>query len=549
MKQILIIILILITCSCSKTDTTNNHLTHAHALMNEYPDSALSILEKTEQQSLNNGYNKAYHALLLTQARYKNYIFETNDSLISSAVKYFEKNNHHENLFFSLYYRALIYFNNEKYNSSLIDALRAHDICEESDSALFSAKIHELLADIYNTLYNLDIAIFHREKAYINYIKAQKKDKAIYSLINLAREYSSFGKPNKAIDILNNAESDIEKNDSMLLGFLYDSYMYPLLNLGKTDDALTKFRLAQKFLGNNFSSYLDYPTASLIFINSGQIDSAEYYLKHATKHNESYHNAQYKLQKAKKNYIESIAEFEKMFNTHNEKVNKVLQQSNVFKEREYYNSKSEIEYFRIEVLIFILITTCLCFFFEIRRNKQKSDERMHEAQELTQQVQNQKTILEKQHFLVTKLFQSHYETLDTLSNEYFEKKDSDIMRRTIVKDFEKEINKMKHPESLKKLEIIVNECRNNIIARLKYQFPQFKEKDILFLTLIFAGFSPRSVCLFTDIKIGNYYNKKARIKRKIEASNSPDKTLFISAIDNTLKNKQLTSQKALKATV
>ena len=42
--------------------------------MEEYPDSALHILESIETQQLSAQADRAYYALLLTQARDKNYI-------------------------------------------------------------------------------------------------------------------------------------------------------------------------------------------------------------------------------------------------------------------------------------------------------------------------------------------------------------------------------------------------------------------------------------------------------------------------------------------
>ena len=48
--------------------------------MEAYPDSALRILENVEPQQLKTPANQAYYALLLTQARDKNYIVQTDDS-------------------------------------------------------------------------------------------------------------------------------------------------------------------------------------------------------------------------------------------------------------------------------------------------------------------------------------------------------------------------------------------------------------------------------------------------------------------------------------
>ena len=71
---------------------------------------------------------------------------------------------------------------------------------------------------------------------------------------------------------------------------------------------------------------------------------------------------------------------------------------------------------------------------------------------------------------------------------------------------------------------------------MRRQLPKFKDRDIIFIALILAGFSPRSVALFTDITIKNYYNIKYRLMERIMNSDAPDKDFFISELDKALSN-------------
>lgn len=65
------------------------NLLRAESLIQDFPDSALVILDSIYAQTpLRNSEQNARLALLLTQARDKNYYFETNDSLISVACDY-----------------------------------------------------------------------------------------------------------------------------------------------------------------------------------------------------------------------------------------------------------------------------------------------------------------------------------------------------------------------------------------------------------------------------------------------------------------------------
>ena len=76
--------------SCTRQHNHNILLVQADSLMEEYPDSALHILESIESQQLTVQADRAYYALLLTQARDKNYIVQTDDSLIRTAVQYYD---------------------------------------------------------------------------------------------------------------------------------------------------------------------------------------------------------------------------------------------------------------------------------------------------------------------------------------------------------------------------------------------------------------------------------------------------------------------------
>lgn len=84
------IIAFLVGGCISQTDY-NEVLVRADSLMQEYPDSALHLLESIPAESVNTAADRAYYALLLTQARDKNFILQMDDSLIQTAVRYFDR--------------------------------------------------------------------------------------------------------------------------------------------------------------------------------------------------------------------------------------------------------------------------------------------------------------------------------------------------------------------------------------------------------------------------------------------------------------------------
>ncbi|WP_129588287.1 hypothetical protein [Bacteroides zoogleoformans] len=98
-KQVVSSMFILITLlpiACTAPTEHDAMLAQADSLLNSYPDSALRILQGIPAGNLKTEADIAYHALLLTQARDKNYITQTDDSLIRIAVQYYDAHKHDE---------------------------------------------------------------------------------------------------------------------------------------------------------------------------------------------------------------------------------------------------------------------------------------------------------------------------------------------------------------------------------------------------------------------------------------------------------------------
>lgn len=82
--------IVTIVGSCDKQKTYDPRLTSADSIMTHDPDSALALLEDMDNSGFATSRDRAYHALLLTQARYRCYVIATSDSLINIALDYYK---------------------------------------------------------------------------------------------------------------------------------------------------------------------------------------------------------------------------------------------------------------------------------------------------------------------------------------------------------------------------------------------------------------------------------------------------------------------------
>ena len=132
MKRIaLFTVIALLICTMGACDRPESRrLQRAEAVMESAPDSALAILDSIDTATLTRASDRALYALLLTQGRIKTYEVLTDDSLISTAVSYYEDHDPDSNLMKSLFYQGEILTNNREFSKAII--LQSHHPIHES---------------------------------------------------------------------------------------------------------------------------------------------------------------------------------------------------------------------------------------------------------------------------------------------------------------------------------------------------------------------------------------------------------------------------------
>lgn len=549
-------LLLLSACTHNKT---NEQLRLAETIMDETPDSALTLLSEITVKNLMSAQQQAKYALLMSIAQYKSCIEETNDSLIRIAVRYYDSTNDIRRQMLAHYCHAVILHNCKDYRSSVTECRKAEKLANDLSDSLYYAKSNETIADNYHQTYNSEGATRHRRKAIDGYRNAGRSLNALYAQIDLARDYSIARKYEETLALLDSIEVGDAINDSIFMALYINSYILPLLETGRIDDAVDKYHESRKYRSVTARpEQYDFPLISRLFLAADKIDSAEHYLALAIKNSENGANSDiaqylmYEFDKKKNDYESALSHHEKMMKTYNDRLMNALKHNVAFADRDYYSDRYSEEQRRannlrtiITCAIMLLVITGLCIWllhrFKIRQKIRELEEKMYETQTelgyketelraMSSVITQKDGIMDRQLDVIKTLFKNNFATLNALSNEYFEKQDSKTARNTIVHDFEREIERIRQPESLEKIQNIVNACLDGIVDKMRRQLPWLKEADVVFLSLIFAGLSPRAVCLLTDNKIGNYYNKRSRLRMRIAESDAADKDLFLQHI-------------------
>ena len=173
-KAIIFFLVAFLLLACTARQSNNKQLIWADSLMRSLPDSALSVLQNISTQEFTSPADSAYYALLLTQARDKNYVVQVDDSLIRYAVAYYDKVGNTRMQAGAHYYWGCVYRDMNKQTEAFREYLIAAPLTK-------AAGEKRQLGLIYNNI------------GYIYYIlNFKEKADSIYKLIDNIAQYFKY---------------------------------------------------------------------------------------------------------------------------------------------------------------------------------------------------------------------------------------------------------------------------------------------------------------------------------------------------------------------
>lgn len=143
------VLIVLLSIACNTRVNYNKYLIAIDSLIVQQPDTALSMLEAFPTNSLQTQADSAYYGLLMTEARDKNYIIQTNDSLIQSALTYYNGTNDIEKRARAHYYSGCVYRDSRKKKEAMTQYLIAQPLAEEAGEKRLLSLIYLNIGYLY----------------------------------------------------------------------------------------------------------------------------------------------------------------------------------------------------------------------------------------------------------------------------------------------------------------------------------------------------------------------------------------------------------------
>lgn len=266
-------ILMSVSLSSCSSSVKSPLLLSADSLMEIYPDSALSILESISSPQKLPRADRALYALLLTQARHKNYIALGDDSLIKTAVEYYGDKKKSVRAAKAHYYWGATY-GEKGYTSFAVDeyltAIRLMPVRDE-----FLAMIYDNLADCYEKDELFDIAIDAYREAY-QILKGGSQQ--TYPLRGIARMCLLQNKKDSALFYYHQAlDCALAEQDSSLIGALYHDLA---MAYNEKKDYIQADKYVSKAIAVQGQDAVNVCLSKAqIMLNLNKLDSASYFFR------------------------------------------------------------------------------------------------------------------------------------------------------------------------------------------------------------------------------------------------------------------------------
>lgn len=538
-------ILILCNVGCSNRKKIGSILSDAENQMDKYPDSALVLLSNIDANKISTKKQKADYALLLSQAKDKCFIDETNDSLINIAVNYYRSKRSSDKRMKSYYYLGRIQHNAGLYPQANVSFTLAENDALKLSDYFYAGLIYRGIMNVYNASYNYKEEALYASKSYDNFVNAKAYSYAAYALYSLG--ISKFNQQRYTdalsdfIQVIKYAEN---YNDAYLEANARANISTIFLEQNNADKAREQLLYIKDSLNATLNSewYTNYAWMCAL---ENQLDSASYYMElgqniaDITPHDyQKIKFRSYIIDRKLGRYKSALHTYEDITALQDSIVRSVLEESVIAYQRDYFHEQNKFASFKlkshIKLSAAIIVVLSLIIAVISRQKKLKGLEAskyMDKVCELEEHMIHSSVKMDEMSLLINKLFHDKFTLINQLSSKYYERKNTQSEQISIYEEVKKSIDRIStNKYTASELERIINECCDNIMFKMRTQLPHFREVDFQLISYIVSGFSYQAISIFMDTKIENLYKRMYRLKDRIATSDAPDKDFFIKEI-------------------
>ena len=527
--------------------------------MDVCPDSALLLLEQIPHSEELRGKQRADYALLLTQARDKNYLDSLqSDSLIKIAVDYYKNGEDKVKAGKALFYYGKVMHLQDNDTLAIQAYLSALAKLEKTEEYKLQGFVHEYIG-VLNTdrkLYK-DALDNYQSSAYC-FQKAVDTLGVIYVYRDIARIYYVEQKYDSVYNYINRALSLCEKKKGCIS---FERVIPSLLqvkgiakrNEGDLGDAIALLKTAVETEQDRHSMHHCSMSLGNIYLNQNKLDEAKRYFTLALKSERprtlagAYHYL-YLLEKRQKKYAIALYFKEKSdsllsVDLDAKQASQILtlqrkyEKGKLLLEKQQVEHEKKIQFYFGMVIVLFIILLCLVLYFLLRK-KYKEMFRKN-----MQVIKENEYMIKRYVYELDMLKQKAGETAETNREKVGKLNQKILLLESENKKIRENVcvNGVYLLEQLKKEKLIVKNMTKqekeqlleymdliygNLISRLKKDF-KLTSGNLILIALLKVGFTTTELMFTFDCEMNSIFTKKRRLRENLNLDTNDKLEEFI----------------------
>lgn len=527
--------------------------------MDVCPDSALLLLEQIPHSEELRGKQRADYALLLTQARDKNYLDSLqSDSLIKIAVDYYKNGEDKVKAGKALFYYGKVMHLQDNDTLAIQAYLSALAKLEKTEEYKLQGFVHEYIG-VLNTdrkLYK-DALDNYQSSAYC-FQKVVDTLGVIYVYRDIARIYYVEQKYDSVYNYINRALSLCEKKKGCIS---FERVIPSLLqvkgiakrNEGDLGDAIALLKTAVETEQDRHSMHHCSMSLGNIYLNQNKLDEAKRYFTLALKSERprtlagAYHYL-YLLEKRQKKYAIALYFKEKSdsllsVDLDAKQASQILtlqrkyEKGKLLLEKQQVEHEKKIQFYFGMVIVLFIILLCLVLYFLLRK-KYKEMFRKN-----MQVIKENECMIKRYVYELDMLKQKAGETAETNREKVGKLNQKILLLESENKKIRENVcvNGVYLLEQLKKEKLIVKNMTKqekeqlleymdliygNLISRLKKDF-KLTSGNLILIALLKVGFTTTELMFTFDCEMNSIFTKKRRLRENLNLDTNDKLEEFI----------------------
>jgi len=519
-----IIIIFLLTFSFAACSKTPDELKIVEKIMENYPDSALRILQKLHPENYTTDANRALYGLLLFEALDKNSMPLQHDSLLNFSINYYIKHDDKARLGSCYLYKGRTYLNKNKYEQATSEFLKALDNLKIEPNYTILGEVYSDMGKICSQQQQYKEAREKYQQAAKYFAKVQKRNEICRSMLDIGVTYRCTKEYKIALKYCHKVIS--QTNDSILLGIAYQEIGNIYMISEQPDSAIHYLKKSLQYPTKGTDYAIRNYSLADAYTHKSRNDSAEIYTKESLKYPASFFTRRgcYRIlvnTTYLKGDIKLMGKYMSKYQDYTDSIRAIESQTKASVIEDLHTNSVETNGARQNLTIIILLLVVVALlggaisFYFYSRNKIKK-----------QELESYKIELNSKQAFVSQSISKKIE--DSKAIQATSRKNA-LPNDRLKLDKEVYINSL-HINNWDVFSYEMNHAFNGIVDRLQANYPTLNHKEISWCCLHLLNIPNADRVLVLETTTEGLYKIKQRVALKLNLKSAKELDAFLNDI-------------------